>query len=82
MDAWWMPVARKSRTSTCTSRARHLPNGRYEAQLTESREDNYLYRTMGIRATGRQDIQTGEIEKRSLQLLELIDYEEKYEEVT
>lgn len=50
-----------------------------EAQLT-GREDNYLYRTMGIRATGKQDIQTGEIEKGSLQLLELIDYEEKYEE--
>lgn len=50
-----------------------------EAQLT-GRTDNYLYKTMGVRAIGRQDLQTGEIEKGSLKLIELIDYDEQYEE--
>lgn len=50
-----------------------------EAQLT-GRTDNYLYKTMGVRAYGRQDLQTGEIEKGSLKLIELIDYDEHYEE--
>ena len=35
---------------------------------------------MGIRAIGRQNLQTGEIEKGTLKLVELIDYDEQYEE--
>ena len=35
---------------------------------------------MGVRAMGRQNLQTGEIEKNSLKLLELIDYDEHFEE--
>lgn len=50
-----------------------------EEQLT-GRKDNYLYKTMGIRAYGRQDLQTGEIEKGTLKLIELIDYDEQYED--
>lgn len=50
-----------------------------EEQLT-GREDNFLYKTMGVRAFGRQDLQTGEIEKGSLKLIELIDYDEQYED--
>lgn len=50
-----------------------------EEQL-KGRSDNYLYKTMGVRAIGRQDLQTGAIEKGSLKLIELIDFEERYEE--
>jgi hypothetical protein len=50
-----------------------------EEQLT-GRKENYLYKTMGVRAMGRQDLQTGEIEKGTLKLIELIDFEERYEE--
>lgn len=46
----------------------------------KGRADNYLYRTMGVRAVGRQDLQTGAIEKGSLKLLELIDFKESFEE--
>lgn len=43
-------------------------------------KENILYHTMGIRATGRQNLQTGEIEKRSLRLIEFIDYEQRFQE--
>jgi hypothetical protein len=43
-------------------------------------KENILYHTMGVRATGRQNLQTGEIEKRSLRLIELIDYEQRFQE--
>ena len=46
----------------------------------EGLQKNILYHRMGIRALGRQNLQTGEIEKGSLKLLELIDYDEHYEE--
>ncbi len=46
----------------------------------KDRKDNYLYKTMGVRAIGRQDLQSGDIEKGSLKLIELIDYDEQYEE--
>lgn len=51
-----------------------------QEQFLEGLEKNILYHRMGIRALGRQNLQTGEIEKGSLKLLELIDYDEHYEE--
>lgn len=46
----------------------------------EHREDNLLYRSFGVRATGRQNVGTGEIDLSSLKFIELIDYEPRYDE--
>lgn len=51
-----------------------------QEQFLEGLKSNILYHRMGIRAHGRQNLQTGEIEKGSLKLIELIDYDEHYEE--
>lgn len=47
--------------------------------LAES-EENLLYKTYGIRAVGKQNSETGEIDKSSLRFFELIDYNTKYDE--
>lgn len=58
--------------------------GMYTVQAKESfladLENNILYHTVGIRAIGRQNVQTGEIERGSLQLIELIDYDLRFED--
>lgn len=46
----------------------------------EQYEKNILYRTMGIRATGKQHLYTGEIDTSSLRFINLIDYSPKYDE--
>lgn len=43
-------------------------------------ESNILYHQLGIRAIGRQNVQTGEIERGSLKLIELIDYDQRFED--
>lgn len=44
-------------------------------------EKNHLYKTYGVRATGKQNIETGEIDKTSLKFIELVDYYPAYDEV-
>lgn len=46
----------------------------------EDYEENLLYRVFGIRATGKQHSETGEIDKSTLKFIELIDYQPKYDE--
>jgi len=46
----------------------------------EKAEENILYKTFGIRATGKQNSETGELDKSSLTFLELLDYNTKYDE--
>lgn len=43
-------------------------------------EENILYKTYVVRAKGKQNSSTGEIDKQSLNFLELIDYNKKYDE--
>lgn len=43
------------------------------------RSDNFLFHTCGIHAIGRQNIVTGEIEKGSLRLVEILDYTPVYD---
>lgn len=47
--------------------------------LAES-EYNILYKSFGIRAKGKQNTSTGEIDNSSLTFLELIDYNKRYDE--
>lgn len=46
----------------------------------EKLEKNLLYKIYGIRALGKQNSQTNEIDKSSFQFLELIEYQPKYDE--
>lgn len=46
----------------------------------EQYDDNLLYKNFGIRATGKQHSETGEIDTSSLQFVELVDYQPKYDE--
>lgn len=51
-----------------------------EKELLENMENNLLYHNYGVRAKGRQNIATGEIDRHSLVLVSLIDYEPKFDE--
>ncbi len=45
----------------------------------ENYEENLLYKTLGIRALGKQHSETGEIDTSSLKFVELVDYQLKYD---
>ncbi len=46
----------------------------------EQYSENLLYKTFGIRASGKQHSETGEIDTSSLIFIELVDYEPKFNE--
>jgi len=46
----------------------------------EKYENNLLYKSLGIRAKGKQNIETGEIDTSTLQFIELTEYKPKYDE--
>jgi len=43
------------------------------------KEENLLYKNYGVRAIGKQNLHTAEIDKSGLKLIELIDYSPKYD---
>ncbi|HEY8387968.1 MAG TPA: hypothetical protein VIK74_05160 [Parasegetibacter sp.] len=45
----------------------------------EQRDENLLYRTFGVRVTGKQHSETGEIDPTSLRFVELLDYNPRYD---
>lgn len=51
-----------------------------DQDFLELREENILYKKFGVRASGRQNIETGEIDTKSLTLIELIDYDAHYDD--
>ncbi|MCB9034160.1 MAG: hypothetical protein H6553_10010 [Chitinophagales bacterium] len=50
-----------------------------EKDYLEDQEQNLLYKKFGVRAFGKQNTETGEIDTKSLSLIELIDYEPKFD---
>lgn len=50
-----------------------------EKEFLGEQEENMLYKEFGVRAIGKQNIQTSEIDKSSLKLIELIDYNPRYD---
>lgn len=46
----------------------------------ERYEKNILYKNLGIRAKGKQHVETGEIDTSSLKFMELVEYQPKYDE--
>ena len=51
-----------------------------DKDFIREREENFLYKKFGVRAVGKQNIETGEFDKSSLKLQELVDYSPKYDE--
>jgi len=49
-------------------------------EFLENKEDNLLYKKFGVRASGRQNSETGEIDRNSLKLIHLIHFSPKYDE--
>lgn len=49
-------------------------------EFLQDREDNLLYKTYGIHAVGKQNTETGEIDKSSLRFVELVNYNAAYNE--
>lgn len=47
----------------------------------EDYEENLLYKSIGIRAFGKQHSTTGEIDASSLKFIELVDYQPKYDDM-
>lgn len=45
----------------------------------QEQEHNLLYKKFGVRANGKQNIETGEIDTKSLKLIELIDYNPSFD---
>ncbi len=48
--------------------------------VLEKIEGNILYKTFGVRVTGRQHTETGELDRSDLRFVELIDYHPDYDE--
>jgi hypothetical protein len=50
------------------------------AKIIEELEFNIIYKKLGIRAIGKQNSETGEIDKSSLKFIELIEYQPQYDD--
>ena len=51
-----------------------------DKDFIREREENFLYKKFGVRANGKQNIETGEFDKSSLTLVELVDYSPKFDD--
>lgn len=51
-----------------------------QKEVLRDKEENMLYRKFGARVVGKQNSETGEFDKSSLELLELFDFEPKFDE--
>ncbi|MFW5805718.1 MAG: hypothetical protein ACOCVX_04230 [Bacteroidales bacterium] len=51
-----------------------------DKDFLKEQEENLLYKKFGIRALGKQNIETGEIDKKTLKLVDLIDFAPKYDD--
>lgn len=52
-----------------------------EKDFLKDQEQNLLYKKYGIRAIGKQNVETGEVDKSTLTLVELIDFTPKYDDI-
>ncbi len=50
-----------------------------EKDFLEGQKQNLLYKKFGVRASGKQNTETGEVDTKSLSLIELIDYNPKFD---
>jgi hypothetical protein len=48
-------------------------------EFLKEQKENLLYKKYGVRVTGKQNMETGEFDTKSLKLLELVDYSPKFD---
>ena len=51
-----------------------------QKSFLKDQDENLLYRKFGVRVVGKQNIQTGEIDRSSLKLIEFVDFSPKYDD--
>lgn len=51
-----------------------------QKSFLKDQDENLLYRKFGVRVAGKQNIQTGEIDRSSLKLIEFVDFSPKYDD--
>jgi hypothetical protein len=51
-----------------------------QKSFLKDQDENLLYRKFGVRAVGKQNIQTGEIDRSSLKLIGFVDFSPKYDD--
>ena len=50
-----------------------------DSSILKEREENLLYKKIGIKAKGKQNIETGDIDTKSLHLTDIINYQPKFD---
>ncbi len=50
-----------------------------DQKFLQKLKENPLYKELGVRVKGRQDTETGEIDPKSLKLINLVDYQPKFD---
>lgn len=50
-----------------------------DREYLREKEENLLYKKYGVRAIGKQNLDTGELDKNNLQLVELIDFNPRFD---
>lgn len=51
-----------------------------DKEFLKKQDENILYKEYGVRVQGKQNIATGELDKKNLKLLELVDYSSRFDE--
>ena len=51
-----------------------------DREFLGEKEENMLYRPFGVRALGKQNIETSEVDKSGLKLIELVDYSREFDQ--
>ena len=49
-------------------------------KILQDYEKNPMYKPLGLRATGRQNLATGELDRQSLKFVDFIDYSNDHDE--
>ncbi len=51
-----------------------------DKEFLKQQDENILYKEYGVRVQGKQNIASGELDKRNLKLIELVDYSSRFDE--
>lgn len=51
-----------------------------DKEFLKQQDENILYKEYGVRVQGKQNIATGELDKRNLKLIDLVDYNSRFDE--
>lgn len=51
-----------------------------DKEFLKQQDENILYKEFGVRVQGKQNIATGELDRKNIRLIELIDYNSRFDE--